>query len=81
MTRCRKDPYRRKDTAQGRSVVMVDDDNVNVPHGKRRQVLHEMGAVADLVDFNTTWNEQQVREAVENVFQGMIDGENSSSPK
>ena len=56
-----------------KTIVLVDDTDVNVPRECRRQQLHEMGAVIDLVDFCTSWCEQEVRQAVETAFGGMID--------
>lgn len=63
--------------SQGRwftkTVVLVDSTDTKVPRGIRRQQLHEMGAVIDLVDFFTGWREGKVREAIERAFGGMID--------
>lgn len=56
-----------------KAIVLVDDSDIYVPRGYRRQQLHEMGAVVDLVDFSTTWSEKDVRQAIEAAFGGMID--------
>ena len=65
--------------SQGRcftkTVVLVDSTDINVPRGVRRQQLHEMGAVVDLVDFFTGWRECKVRETIESALGGMIDDE------
>jgi hypothetical protein len=44
-----------------------------VPRGKRRQDLHEAGAIIDLVDFYTNWSEEKVREVIEEALGGIVD--------
>lgn len=58
-----------------KTVVLVDSNDTNVPRGVRRQQLHEMGAVIDLMDFFTGWREGKVRDTIEGAYGGMIDDE------
>ena len=56
-----------------RTVVIVDSSDTNVPRGKRRRQLHELGMIVNFVDFWTNWNQSDVYHTIETAFQGAID--------
>ena len=53
--------------------MIVSSDEDTVPRGPRRQELNELGAIVHLVDFHKEWTEEEVREAIESAFAGLID--------
>ena len=63
--------------SQGRSftkdIVLVASDDINVPRGPRRRLLHELGLVANFVEFNTAWKENKVIQVIEEAFKKVVD--------
>ena len=75
-------PIRRRNTVRQsttggkkftKSVVLVSSGENEVPRGKRRQSLQKAGAIIDLVDFYTDWNEQKVCDVIESSLRGLLD--------
>ena len=55
-----------------KTVVLVATDDIVVPRGKRREELHKLGVIVNLVDF-CNWDEQRMEAAIEEALRGVID--------
>ena len=57
-----------------RDILLLDkDDILKVPRGSTRGALYDTGSVANLVNFSTRWDEQQVYRRVEECFSNTLD--------
>ena len=54
-------------------VLLTRADGDYIPRGSRRSVLHDESRIANMVDFQSSWTEQQVMERIESCFKGLID--------
>ena len=53
-------------------VLLTKDDGECIPRGSRRSVLYDGGQIANMVDFQSSWSEEQVRGRIEHCFKGLI---------
>ena len=58
-----------------KNVVMVASDDEIVPRGRRREELHKLGVIVNLVDFYSNWDEDRMEVAIEEALGGVIDQE------
>ena len=56
-----------------KNIVLVSSDEEVVPKGRRRQNLHEAGALIHSVNFFTNWTEAEVRVSIERALGGVLD--------
>ena len=57
-----------------RDVVLLSyDDPDTLPRGARKMVLQEEGRVANMVQLDTSWDEEHIMEVIEGRFAGVID--------
>ena len=54
-------------------ILLTRADGDSVPRGSRRAMLHDEARIANMVDFQSSWNERQVMERIESCFRGVID--------
>ena len=56
-----------------KNIVLVSSAEEVVPKGRRRQNLHEAGALIHSVNFFTNWTEAEVRVSIERALGGVLD--------
>ncbi len=70
----------RRRTPEGRpftkNVILVSSDELSVPRGRRRHELHQLGAIVNLADFRTNWDESEMRLRIRNMFAAILTDEN-----
>lgn len=54
-------------------ILLARADGDSIPRGSKRAVLHDEARIANMVDFQSSWNERQVMERIESCFKGVID--------
>ena len=53
--------------------VQVDVGTTGVPRGQAWQVFHDQGCIADMLEINGAWSEQEVFQALEGAFSKVLD--------
>lgn len=56
-----------------KQVVLVDVGTTGVPRGQAWQDLHDQGCIADVLEINGAWTEQEVFQALEGAFSKVLD--------
>lgn len=54
-------------------VLLTKSDDGTIPRGARRAVLYDKGRIANMVDFQASWDEVAMRTRVEECFSGVLD--------
>ena len=54
-------------------VLLTAADGDSVPRGSKRAVLHNDSRIANMVDFRSSWTEQEVIQRIDSCFKGIID--------
>ena len=53
-------------------MLLTKLDGNTIPRGTGRAVLHDKGRIVNMVDFQSSWNEQEVRARIEKAFIGLL---------
>ena len=56
-----------------KQVILVDVGVTIVPRGQAWQDLHDKGCIADVLEINGAWTEQEVFDAMEDAFSKVLD--------
>ena len=63
-----------------KQVVLVDVGTTGVPRGQAWQDLNDQGCIADVLEINGAWTEQEVFQALEGAFSKVLD-QNHAPPR
>ena len=54
-------------------VLLAKSDGDCIPRGARRSAMYDRGKIVNMVDFKSSWSEQEVRGHIEHCFKNVID--------
>ena len=56
-----------------RDVILLDNcDDLMVPRGEKKNLLHRQGRIANMVDFHCGWTQRKVEEVMVGCFEGIL---------
>ena len=57
-----------------RTIFLLNQQDFLLPRGYERQNMYEEGRVVDFVELHTSWSDDRVRRAIEEVFSNVLTG-------
>ena len=61
-----------------RTIFLLHHDECTIPRGPQRQLMYEEGRVVDFVELQTTWNEDIIYRAIEDIFADVFSDDETS---